>query len=407
MDNKRPVIFYVDDEPHNLTVFEVSLSDNWDTKTFDNPVAALTALEQYSPCVIVSDQRMPGMSGVAFLELSRKIVPHAIRIIVTGYSDENLVVESVRKAQVFDYIRKPWEPDDLEASIRRALEVYKTNEQARLLTEELKTREIELQKQTIDLLKAKQELEASSAREAKMRAELECWVPPFVLWALKDSSIKFPIKRDIVGVTFDIIQSSKIHDLQVGGKPLRSLVIQAFSEAIIRHGGWRESHSGDSAYGHFGLLEDSTNPYEAALAVAREFRVALRGMATVHNIAIECGIALHVANDSTVDVHTVQLNTPRGIVTQKSFDTTSTGIDLLHRMEKIVHDLPGTNIIMSANFVKNIKEDQTKLHHLGGIVFRGQKDSVELYLISSDKVSQTDIENLKAKYFATGKSNAA
>jgi class 3 adenylate cyclase len=285
--------------------------------------------------------------------------------------------------------------------------IIKTNEQARLLTEELKSREIELQKQTIDLMKAKQELEASSAREANMRTELECWVPPFVLWALKEPNIKFPIKRDIVGVTFDIIQSSKIHDLQVDGKPLRSLVIQAFSEAIIRHGGWRESHSGDSAYGHFGLLEDRTNPYEAALAVAREFRVALRGISTVHNVAIECGIALHVAKDSTVDVHTVQLNTPRGIVTQKSFDTTSTGIDLLHRMEKIVHDLPGTNIIMSEHFVKNLRDDQQKFNELGGIVFKGQKDSVKLYLIPSDKASAQEIDQLKAKYFKANESSAA
>lgn len=393
----KPVIFYVDDEPHNLTVFEATVGDNFAIYTYDSPIKALEDIENHKPWVIVSDQRMPSMSGVSFLEFTKKIVPEAVRIIVTGYSDENLVVESVRKAQVFDYIRKPWEPQEIEHSIAKAIEFYRANEEAKKLTIELKKREEELKEQTLNLLRATHELEAANKREYEMRKEIECWVPPFVLWSLQDKHIKFPIKRDIVGVTFDIVNSAEIHDKIVEGRSLRSLVIQAFSEAIIRHGGWRESHTGDSAYGHFGLLDDKSNPYEAALAVAREFRVSLRGLASVHQVNIECGIALHVAREAIVDVHTVQLNTPRGVITQKSFDTTSSDIDLLHRIEKVTHDLPGTNIILTKAFVEGLRERPMGLLDLGSFDFKGQKKSVELLLIRSDKINDSDIPLLLAK----------
>ncbi len=111
--NQKPIIFYVDDEPNNLTVFESSLPEEWDVKVFDNPLVALEALEKVRPAVIVTDQRMPQISGVRFLELARKINDDAIRIVCTGYSDENLIIQSVRSAQIFDYITKPWDADDL------------------------------------------------------------------------------------------------------------------------------------------------------------------------------------------------------------------------------------------------------------------------------------------------------
>lgn len=390
----KPLIFYVDDEPHNLTVFEASLPDQWDIKTYDNPLDAIKDLEKYQPCVVVSDQRMPGMTGVSFLEVVKKIVPYAIRIIVTGYSDEDLVVESVRKAQVFDYIRKPWDPNDLQASINIAIEYFHSAQQSRQLQAALILREQELQEQTIRLLKLTNELEQANKREMTIRKELECWVPPFVLWALKDNEIKFPISKDLVGITFDIVDSSKYHDVNIDGQSVRSRIIQMFSESIIKHGGWRESHSGDSAYGHFGLLHESINPFESAFAVAREFRVGLRGLASVYGVKIECGIALHKIENATVDVHTVLINSPKGVVTQKSFDTTSADIDHLHRMEKLTHQLPGTNIIMSDSFLNSLLNKPTDVISLGNIGIKGKDQKTGLYLLKSDQLKDEDLSGL-------------
>ncbi|MEW6056289.1 MAG: response regulator [Bdellovibrionota bacterium] len=387
----KPLILYVDDEPHNLAVFEASLPSDWEIKIFDNPMAALEALDKLNPSVIVSDQRMPGVTGVQFLEVAKRLRPDAVRIIVTGYSDENLVVESVRKAQVFDYVKKPWDPDELEALLRRAIEFYNAKDEQRKLYQELQEKISTLKKMTSDL-------EEAHKREASMRAELECWVPPFVLWALNEKSIQFPIKKDVVGITFDIINSAKIHGTIIGDRPLRNLVIQAFTECVLRHGGWRESHSGDSAYGHFGLFEQQISPFDAALSVAREFRVALRGLSQVHQVQIECGVGLHVARNATVNIHTVQLNTLRGPVIQKSFDTSSSDVDLLHRMEKLVHELPGTNVIMTDEFLKSLKTTPPPLVELGVYQFPDRAQPVRLFMMVSDLVSKEQLEKFKEKF---------
>jgi FixJ family two-component response regulator len=389
----QPVIVYVDDEANNLTVFDAICDAGWSVHCFDNPLAALARMKELDPWVIVTDQRMPGMKGVEFLALAAQLVPLAVRIIVTGYSDEDLVISSVTKGKVFDYIKKPWEPEQLENSLHKAIDYYRVNRQKEEILADLERKRQELERQAMDLEKARLELELARHRETAMRRELECWVPPFVLWALQNSQLKFPIRRDLVGVTFDIIGSSRIHDVTIDGNPLRAAVIQLFSESIMRHGGFRESHSGDSAYAHFGLMDGIRGYGEAALAAAREFRVALRGLNKVYHVDLECGIALHAAHDAVVDVHTVHLKTPAGDVTQKSFDTTSNEIDLLHRIEKLVHRLPGSNIIMTESFIEHLTTRPEELIYLGSRSFAGQSKPVKLYLIRSDMLSPEDLRD--------------
>ncbi|MBP9706472.1 MAG: response regulator [Oligoflexales bacterium] len=396
---KKPIIFYVDDEPNNLTIFEASVPDTWQVYTFDSPITALKELERYHPSIVLSDQRMPIMKGVEFLELVKKLLPSAIRIVVTGYSDEDLVIESVRKAQVFDYLRKPWETEELIASLQRALDFYSLNQEREELLNTLQKQQAELKDKTENLSKAKLELELSIAKEKQMRQELESWVPPFVVWAIQSENVKFPLMRNLIGVTFDIIESSRLHGQLVNGKPVRKRILELFSEAIMRHSGWRESHAGDSAYAHFGLVESQKPPAEAALAAAQDFRVALRGLSKVSGLDFECGIALHLSKDTIVDVHTIQISTDAGIKTQKSFDTSSRDVDLLHRIEKLTHALPGTNIILTADFLSQLHSIPQRLIDLGYVAVRGQTECVRLHLIPSDLASGEALQKFKNEYF--------
>ncbi len=398
----KPVILYVDDDAHNLTIFEASMPEDWTVKTFSNPMKALEKLDQIQPWVIVADQRMPGVKGVEFLEVSKKIVPHAMRVIVTGYSDEDLVIETVRKAQIFDYIRKPWDTDDLEASIKKAVEYYKINFEKEQLHSELLKREEELRMKNKELISLNEKLKKSKLSELQNREELECWAPPFLLEAIQSGVQKFPIRKDLVCITFDIVNSNEIHEKNANGKPIRSLIIQNFSESVIRNGGWRESHSGDSAYAHFGLLKNEGNSFEAALAVAREFRVSLRNLSDVHGVKVECGIAIHLAKNVTVDIHQVQLNTPNGVVTQKSFDTTSNDVDLVHRLEKLAHELKGTNILLTGDFANHLEKIPRGLISVGTKLFKGSKNETEILLIPSDYLKDADIEKFAKQHFKPG-----
>ncbi len=402
----KPAIIYIDDEPQNLVVFEAACPEDWSLYVFDNAAQALEALDKINPHVIVSDQRMPGMNGVQFLEIAKRIVPNAIRIIVTGYSDEDLVVQSVRKAQIFDYVKKPWDVDDLLASLRRAIDLFNANAESRRLQEELKVREKELSETNVSLLSALRDLELAKLKESKMREELECWVPPFVLWSIRGQESTFGNTPDLVGIAMDIINSSRLHDMTFEGRLIRGQIIQIFTEAVLRHGGWRESHSGDSAYGHFGLLEERENPSESALAAAHEFRAGLKSLSEISGVQVECGISLHIARKCPIQLHTVHLNTPRGPITQKSFDTSSVDIDLLHRMEKLVHQLPGSNIVMSKTFAESLRTIPVNAGSIGSHLFVGQKDPVELLLIPSYYVKDQDLSNIRSLAAKTNRTAA-
>ncbi|HYX38613.1 MAG TPA: hypothetical protein VE954_36380 [Oligoflexus sp.] len=107
---------------------------------------------------------------------------------------------------------------------------------------------------------------------------------------------------------------------------------------------------------------------------------------------LECGIALHAAHDAVVDVH-VHLKIPAGDVTRKSFDATSNDIDLLQRIEKMVHRLPGSNIIMTESFVEHLTMRPDELIYLGSRTFTGQSKPVKLFLIRSDLLSPEDLRD--------------
>lgn len=138
-----PVIIYIDDEDINLTVFKASLSENWTVHTFNDPCEAEKVMASLSPWVIVSDQCMPGMSGIDVLQASRDLTPDARRILVTAYSDEDTVIETIRRAKVFDYLQKPWDTNELVRMLEHAVESYRIEMENKRLKGEVDQLEIE------------------------------------------------------------------------------------------------------------------------------------------------------------------------------------------------------------------------------------------------------------------------
>jgi len=130
-----PVIIYVDDQATNLTVFEAAMPEDWQVHVFDDPDKAAKALRDISPWVILSDQRMARITGADLLALARQEVPGAMRIIVTGYSDEEAMIDAVRRAKIFDYMKKPWDPDALVIMIEKAIRQYRKNQDLKRIQE--------------------------------------------------------------------------------------------------------------------------------------------------------------------------------------------------------------------------------------------------------------------------------
>lgn len=386
----KPLIIYVDDEPMNLTVFEAAMPEEWEVQVFESPLQALDALTKLNPCIVVSDQKMPGMVGVNFLEIVKRTHPSSKRVIATGYSEEDLVVDSIRKAGVHDYIKKPWDVEDLVHRLKSVMDTYN-------LEKELFEKNDLLERQNKELQKITEDLRVAKSVEEQARKELEAWAPPFVLSAIQSNSLQFPMKRDLALICFDIINSSETHDITIDGASVRSVILKGFSESVLRQGGWRESHAGDSAYAHFGMLESTSNPVESALATATEFRSFLRALNLKHGLKIECGIGLHLAKDVSINLHEIEIQTLRGTIKQKSFDSTSPDVDLVHRLEGFTHQLPGSNVAISETFAKAIIDKLPQAKDLGSFQLKGQKSLTKIYLKASDQVTEDQIKEIKRK----------
>ncbi|GLQ87879.1 HD domain-containing phosphohydrolase [Dyella flagellata] len=132
---KRPAILLVDDEPNVLSALRRLLhSAPYQILTANSGAAALEVLVAHEVDLIISDMRMPGMSGAELLSRAQALYPDCMRILLTGYSEIDAVARAVNEGGIYRYLNKPWDEHDLLLTIRQALEQRRLrSETARLL----------------------------------------------------------------------------------------------------------------------------------------------------------------------------------------------------------------------------------------------------------------------------------
>ncbi len=119
-------ILIVDDEAANLRVLERILRQHYEVICAESGTEALELLRSHDVALIISDQRMPGMTGIEFLKHTAVLRPHTVRLILTGYTDVNALVEAINSGIVYKYVTKPWVNEDLLQTVKRALQHYET-----------------------------------------------------------------------------------------------------------------------------------------------------------------------------------------------------------------------------------------------------------------------------------------
>ncbi|HEY3499744.1 MAG TPA: response regulator [Polyangiaceae bacterium] len=124
MEVAKQNVLLVDDEPQVLVALEDILSDEFTVFKTESPEAALRLVENENISVVMSDQRMPEMSGD---ELLTRLCTSsdATRILVTGYADLSAVIRAVNDGRIFAYVTKPWDPEDLRLMVRKAAEHFR------------------------------------------------------------------------------------------------------------------------------------------------------------------------------------------------------------------------------------------------------------------------------------------
>ena len=133
---KKPKMLVVDDEPDNLDLLYRTFRREFNVLRAESGLAALSVLAaEGEVAVIISDQRMPEMKGTEFLSRTVPEFPDTMRIILTGFTDVEDLVEAINSGQVYKYITKPWDPNELKIVVQRAAETYELLKQR---TEELR-----------------------------------------------------------------------------------------------------------------------------------------------------------------------------------------------------------------------------------------------------------------------------
>lgn len=130
-------VLYIDDEPNNITSFKAAFRRVFTIYTAESAEEGRKVLEKEKIDVILSDQRMPKMTGIEFFKSIIDVYPDPIRILITGYTDINAVIDAINVGQVYKYLSKPWNESDVKNNIEKAFEVVELRRKNRELTEKL------------------------------------------------------------------------------------------------------------------------------------------------------------------------------------------------------------------------------------------------------------------------------
>ena len=141
-DYKKFAILYVDDEEKSLKYFARAFEEHFRILTAPNAQEGFALLQQHQDdlAMLITDQRMPGEKGTWLLEKARQLRPNIIRILATAYSDMDAAIAAVNTGSIYKYVTKPWDPPQLENTLKRGLEFFIVQrERDQLLHEKMST----------------------------------------------------------------------------------------------------------------------------------------------------------------------------------------------------------------------------------------------------------------------------
>lgn len=173
MEASKYDILYIDDEQDNLDVFESCFWRDYNLHLASSAYEALEILEKQRVHLIITDQRMPVVTGVEFLEKIVDKYPEPVRLLLTGYSDLDSIVDAINKGKIFHYITKPWRKSELKRTLDNALETFRLKEENQLLLQKLQINNKKLNDLNLNLeQKVKERTEELDQKNKKLNKTL-------------------------------------------------------------------------------------------------------------------------------------------------------------------------------------------------------------------------------------------
>jgi len=273
-------ILLVDDEPRVLDSLEALLAMEHRVLRADRPDVALDRLREQDVAVVLSDQRMPGMTGTELLARCRDVAPDAVRILLTAFTDTDAMMESINAAGVYHFLLKPWDPKELRHLVGRAVEHHRLSREREALLGDLAAKNAELER-TLGHLRATQD---DLVREASVRSQLQRYVSP----RLVDLAIANPGILELPGdwreatVLFADIRGFTRLTESTPAPVVIGLLNEYFAEMIdvvFRHQGTVEQLVGDEIVALFGVPEPGPDDARRAVRAAVDMVGAVRRLA--------------------------------------------------------------------------------------------------------------------------------
>src|SRR5262249_16294714 len=126
LDFARYPVLVVDDEQDNLDAFRFAFRKSFNLSYALGGAEALALLDELGPAVVVSDQRMPGLSGIEVLREAVRRRPEVVGILLTAYTDLPVLLEAINSGSVHRYVQKPWDSKELSVILRQAIDRFYT-----------------------------------------------------------------------------------------------------------------------------------------------------------------------------------------------------------------------------------------------------------------------------------------
>lgn len=378
MDEVRNAnILYVDDEVNNLNSFRAALRRNYNVFTAQSGEEGLEIFSHNDIQVIVTDQRMPGMTGVQFLQQLPQ-EPDNVRIILTGFSDMEAIIDAINTGKVYRYITKPWDKDELKITIDNALETVLLRRNNRHLILELQQYNEQLEEKvafrTLEIEKQKKQLESEKSKSDALLLNI---LPEEIAAELKRFGKSYARKHEEVSVLFaDIKGFTSIAEHMTPDLLVTQLdeTFRGFDYITGKYGLEKIKTIGDAYMCAAGLPQDdeahALNAVKAAIDMQNFIGEFSRSKVIQDLPGFEIRIGIH--SGSVVS----------GVVGTKKFvyDIWGDTVNLASQMEQ--QSEPG-KINISGETYKLVK-DHFNCKYRGKIAVKGKGD-IDMYFITDKK----------------------
>ncbi len=362
MEKKKYTILYVDDEPQNLVSFKAVFRRDYKVKTATSGEEGLAILKDELVDLIITDQRMPNMTGIQFLEKIIPQFPDTVRMILTGFSDVEAIIGAINTGRVYRYITKPWDENELRMTIENACQLS-----------ELKSKN----KQLICDLRQKME-----EQEKTLQLFMKFVPEPVVEKALNASadSIFDGEQRNVTVLFCDIRGFTPLSE-ELSPKEVVSFLNDYYSlmtEVIRKCNGTVAQFVGDEVFAAFGAPvatnQNEQNAVFSALEMMHQLEKLNQKYLKKFNREIKMGIGINAG-----EVVAGNLGSEERMDYSLTGDTVNTG----KRIETITKEMPNSVLVSDSVYQKT--KELFDFKEFEPLFVKGKKDKIQVYEVLGRK----------------------